>query len=71
MAPHVLKVLDLQGKIVTGDALLAQRELSQVIVDAGGDYLWTVKDNQPRLRQDIEQLLAPETCLPARVRLRR
>jgi predicted transposase YbfD/YdcC len=64
MAPHVLKVLDLQGKIVTGDALLAQRELSQVIVDAGGDYLWTVKDNQPRLRQDIEQLLAPETCLP-------
>lgn len=64
VAPQVLKVLDLQGKIVTGDALLAQRGLSQVIVDAGGDYVWTVKDNQPRLRQDIEQLLAPETCLP-------
>jgi predicted transposase YbfD/YdcC len=59
VAPHVLKVLDLQGKIVTGDALLAQRELSQVIVAAGGDYLWTVKDNQPRLRQGIEQLLTP------------
>ncbi|CAG1011042.1 hypothetical protein BURK2_04168 [Burkholderiales bacterium] len=64
VAPHVLKALDLQGKIVTGDALLAQRELSQVIVAAGGDYVWTVKDNQPRLRQDIEQLLTPETCLP-------
>jgi predicted transposase YbfD/YdcC len=64
VAPQVLKVLDLQGKIVTGDALLAQRELSQVIVAAGGDYLWTVKDNQPRLRQDIEHLLTPETCLP-------
>jgi predicted transposase YbfD/YdcC len=64
MAPRVLKVLDLQGKIVTGDALLAQRGLSQFIVEAGGDYVWTVKENQPRLRQDLEQLLAPEACLP-------
>lgn len=64
VAPHVLKVLDLQGKIVTGDALLAQRTLSKVMVDAGGHYLWTVKDNQPQLRHDIEQLFQPETCLP-------
>lgn len=63
-APDVLKVLDLQGKIVTGDARLAQRSLSQVVVEAGGDYVWTVKDNQPQLRQDIEQLFAPEHCLP-------
>ncbi len=63
-APDLLKVLDLQGKIVTGDALLAQRALSQVIGAAGGDYVWTVKDNQPKLRRDIEQLFEPETCLP-------
>jgi hypothetical protein len=25
-----------------------QRELSRQIVEAGGDYLWLVKDNQPR-----------------------
>ena len=62
VAPHVLKMLDLQGKIVTGDALLAQRTLSQVIVEAGGDYMWTVKDNQPQLRHDIEQLFQPEAC---------
>jgi predicted transposase YbfD/YdcC len=62
--PHVLKVLDLQGKIVTGDALLTQRGLSQLIVEAGGDYVWTVKENQPQLRQDIARLFAPETCLP-------
>jgi hypothetical protein len=37
MAPRVLKVLDLQGKIVTGDAILAQRGLSQFIGEAGGD----------------------------------
>ncbi len=64
IAPHVLKMLDLQGKIVTGDALLAQRTLSKVIAEAGGDYLWTVKENQPQLRHDIEQLFQPETCLP-------
>lgn len=63
LAPQVLKVLDLQGKIVTGDALLAQRALSKLIVEAGGDYMWTVKDNQPQLRHDIEQLFQAETCL--------
>lgn len=64
VAPQVLKMLDLKGKIVTGDALLTQRELSLQIVDAGGDYLWLAKGNQAHLRRDIEQLLQPETCLP-------
>lgn len=64
VAPQVLKMLDLQGKIVTGDALLTQRELSLQIVDAGGDYVWLAKGNQAHLRRDIEQLLQPETCLP-------
>jgi len=63
-APKVLKGLDLQGKIVTADALLTQRALSKLIVEAGGDYVWTVKDNQPQLRRDIEQLFVPEVCLP-------
>ena len=53
-APGVLKSLDLQGKVVTGDAIFAQRDLSQQIVEASGDYVWTVKDNQPTLRQDLE-----------------
>jgi predicted transposase YbfD/YdcC len=64
VAPHVLKMLDLKGKVVTGDALLTQRELSLQIVEAGGDYLWLAKGNQADLRRDIEQLFEPETCLP-------
>ncbi len=59
-AGRVLKCLDLRGKIVTGDALLAQRPLSLEIVQAGGDYVWIIKDNQPETRQDIERLFAPE-----------
>jgi len=61
-APRLLKCLDLRGKVVTGDAMLAQRHLSSQIVRAGGDYLWFVKDNQPELREDIEALFEPEIC---------
>jgi predicted transposase YbfD/YdcC len=59
VAPTVLAWLDLTGMIVTGDALFAQRNLSAQIVAAGGDYLWTVKGNQPALRDDIAWLFAP------------
>jgi predicted transposase YbfD/YdcC len=56
VAPKLLRCLDLRGKVVAGDAMHTQRELSVQILEAGGDYLWLVKDNQPRLREDIEEL---------------
>lgn len=59
-APRLLKSIDLKGKVVTGDAMFAQRELSRQVVEAGGDYLWTVKDNQASLRSDIESLFEIE-----------
>lgn len=62
-APRVLQCIDLRGKIVTGDAMLAQRNLAVQIVEDGGDYVWTVKDNQSQLRQDIETLFEPEKCV--------
>jgi len=61
-ALRVVKQLDLRDKIVTGDALLAQRELSIAIVEAGGDYVWTVKGNQGQLQRDIETLFESEAC---------
>lgn len=60
VAPEVLKVLDLQGKVVTGDALFAQRNLSIQIVEAGGDYAWKVKGNQPNLEADIARVFEPD-----------
>ena len=62
-APLVLKSLDLKGKIITGDAIFAQRDLSLLIGQAGGDFVWTVKDNQPTLRADIEKLFEPDVSL--------
>jgi len=63
-APRLLECLDLRGHVVTGDAMFAQRTLSAQVVEAGGHYMWTVKDNQPTLRADIERLFAPEHPLP-------
>jgi predicted transposase YbfD/YdcC len=60
IAPAVVAHLDLAGVVVTGDAMYTQRTLSTQIVEAGGDYLWLVKNNQPELHDDIEQLFIPE-----------
>ena len=59
-APKVLAGVELRGKVVTGDAMFTQRDLSSQIVEAGGQYVWRVKDNQPGLRADIERLFGPE-----------
>lgn len=63
-APRALKEVSLSGKIVTGDALHTQRALSAQIVERGGDYLWPVKENQPRLYEDIQRLFAPDQPKP-------
>ena len=49
----LLKSLPLAGAVVTGDAAFCQRAICQSIRDQGGDYLFTVKANQPRLMADI------------------
>jgi len=49
----LLKSLPLEGAIVTGDAEFCQRAICQSIRDQGGDYLFTIKANQPRLMADI------------------
>ena len=50
MAPELLGQVDLAGRVVTGDALYARKNLSRQVVEQGGDYFWVVKDNQPTLR---------------------
>jgi predicted transposase YbfD/YdcC len=65
IAPKVLKALDLQGKVVTGDAEFTQRKLSIQIVESHGHYVWKVKDNQPELRQDIHDVFDLAASAPA------
>jgi predicted transposase YbfD/YdcC len=58
-APKLLQQLDLRGRVVSGDAMFAQRKLSVQIMAQGGDYLWFVKGNQSRLLGDVEQFFVP------------
>ena len=60
-APELLGGIDLRDKIVIADAMHAQRELSRQINKAGGDFIWLIKENQPSVREEIEQLFAPPT----------
>lgn len=62
--PTLLAHLNLTGTVVVGDAMQTQRALSTQIVEAGGDYLWFVKENQPALHADIELLFTPLAVLP-------
>jgi len=58
-ALRLLKELVLDGHLITGDAMFCQRDFCQQVVDAKGDYLVFVKDNQPTLLRDIKMAFAP------------
>jgi predicted transposase YbfD/YdcC len=58
LARALLADLEVQDRVVTGDAQFCQRDLSRQVVAAGGDYFWAVKDNQPELREAIATLFA-------------
>lgn len=46
---RLLKKVDLTDKIVSGDAIFAQKELSQTVVENGGEYLWKLRANQGKI----------------------
>jgi predicted transposase YbfD/YdcC len=64
VAPKLLDGLDLQGKVVVGDAMQTQRNLSSQIIDEHGHYAWIAKDNQKHVRQAIERLFVPQVPKP-------
>jgi predicted transposase YbfD/YdcC len=55
--PELLKLLDVQGAVLTMDALNCQKEIARQIIQDGGDYLLVVKDNHPTLHAQIQSLL--------------
>ena len=58
-AGAVLAQAPLTGRLVTGDALLTQRDVSARIVASGGDYLLPVDANQPALLAACEAAFPP------------
>lgn len=52
--PLLLDMIDVQGDIVTIDAMGCQKEIADKIRAKGADYVLAVKDNHPTLHEDIQ-----------------
>jgi hypothetical protein len=67
--PKLLELLELHGALVTIDAMGCQKAIAKQIVDQGGDYVLTVKENQEHLLEDIQATVekALDGLLPADV----
>jgi predicted transposase YbfD/YdcC len=59
VAPDLIKRIDWHGRVLTADALFCQRSICELVVGLGGDYLLIVKENQPRLYEDVRLLFDP------------
>jgi predicted transposase YbfD/YdcC len=56
--PALLELLEVQGALITIDAMGCQKAIAKKIVDRGGDCILTVKENQVHLLEDIQQTLS-------------
>ena len=56
--PELLKVLDINGCIVTIDAMGTQKKIAKQIIEQGGDYVLALKRNQGNLFADVQQIFA-------------
>ncbi|MGL4666923.1 MAG: ISAs1 family transposase [Saezia sp.] len=54
--PALLKLLDIEGSIVTIDAMGCQTDIAQKIVDGGGDYVLALKGNQKNTLDSVKYL---------------
>lgn len=54
--PELLRVLDLNGCIVTIDAMGCQKKIAREIIDQGADYVLSLKGNQGVMQTEVEEL---------------
>jgi predicted transposase YbfD/YdcC len=55
--PKLLKLLRLEGSVVTVDALNCQREIAQQVTNQKADYVMALKGNQGTLHDDVRTFL--------------
>ena len=51
--PILLDVIDIEGSIITIDAMGTQKKIAEKIYQANGDYILSLKANHPTLFQDV------------------
>jgi len=74
--PELLELIEIRGATVTLDAMGCQKKIARKILDREGEYVIAVKDNQPKLREEIEtafvtaeiagELVAPDTVVESK-----
>lgn len=52
--PKLLKLLELNGSIVTIDAIGTQKDIAEAIVEKQADYVLAVKANRPNLHEEVK-----------------
>lgn len=63
-APEALQLVNIYGKVLTGDAMHTQKRLSTQVLEGQGDFVFPVKENQEKLYKNIQSLFAPEYPKP-------
>jgi len=58
--PELIDRIDVKGAVVTIDAMGCQKQIAKRIIDARGDYVLAVKDNQPKLYEAIKALFGDD-----------
>jgi predicted transposase YbfD/YdcC len=53
--PQLLELLDLEGDVVTIDAMGCQKDIAAAVIAKKADYLLAVKDNQPTLHRLVHE----------------
>ena len=56
----LLSEVDLEGCVVTGDAIFCQREVCRLIRDRGGHYVMALKDNHKPVKRAVEKAFSPQ-----------
>lgn len=62
--PELIKSLDVNGCIITTDALGCQKEIAKTIIENNADYLFVVKDNHKHLKNWLEEMLESNSFHP-------
>ena len=58
---ELIELLDVKGCLIVADALNCQTQTAKVIIENGGDYLLSVKDNQSELKAEIADYINDKT----------
>ncbi|WP_422468713.1 ISAs1 family transposase [Endozoicomonas sp. ALC013] len=53
--PTLMEALDMQGALITADAMSCQKSIASTCIEQGADYLLAVKGNQETLQKDIQE----------------